>query len=84
MADYGTFVDQGRKPGKQPPISKIRQWLSIKGIPQKAAFPIAKKIGRYGIKPTPFFSITIQKHVKELEDKIAKLAIEGIEKEIKI
>ena len=59
MPEYGEFVDRGRKPGKMPPISSIQQWTQIKGIPQKAAFPIAKKIAKEGIKATPFFETSI-------------------------
>ena len=56
MPEYVEFVNRGRKPGKMPPISSIQQWTQIKGIPQKAAFPIAKKIAKEGIKATPFFA----------------------------
>lgn len=66
MVDYGQFVDKGRKPGKQPPISSISKWLAIKGIPQKFAFPIARKIGLKGIEPTPFFDSTISDKTREL------------------
>lgn len=66
MVDYGQFVDKGRKPGKQPPISSISKWLAIKGIPQRFAFPIARKIGLKGIAPTPFFDSTISSKTREL------------------
>lgn len=63
MADYGIFVEEGRKAGgKQPPISAITPWLSIKGIPREAAFPIARKIAKEGIPPTPFFNSTFQQY----------------------
>ncbi len=61
MADYGQFVESGRRPNsKQPPISAITPWLRVKGIPLQFAFPIARSIGKKGIKPTPFFNSTIQ------------------------
>lgn len=50
--DYFEQVNLGRKPGKQPPLSKIRQWTKLKGIDQRAAYPIARKIGKFGIAPT--------------------------------
>ena len=71
MLDYGIFVDQGRKPGKMPPISSIRPWLSIKGIDQKFAFPIAKKIGKKGIPATPFFGSTITSTQEILAEELA-------------
>lgn len=59
MADHGVFVDEGRKPGKMPPVDSIKEWTRLKGIPEKAAWPIARSIGRFGIKPTPFWHVTI-------------------------
>ena len=29
--DYGIFVEEGRGPGKMPPVSKILQWVKDKG-----------------------------------------------------
>lgn len=51
---YGKYVDQGRKPGKRPPVNDIRVWCKLKGIPESAAFPIAKKIGEKGFKGINF------------------------------
>jgi hypothetical protein len=50
--DYLSYVDAGRKPGKFPPIQAIEKWTKLKGIPQSAAFPIAKSIFKFGIEPT--------------------------------
>ena len=70
MPDYGNFVDKGRGPGKQPPISAIKPWLQIKGIPEKFAFPIARNIGKRGIKATPFFGTTIDSKIGELTNEL--------------
>jgi len=51
---YGKYVSEGRKPGKQPPLNVIEKWCQRKGIDKKAAFPIAKKIGKEGLEPTNF------------------------------
>lgn len=66
MADYGIYVDGGRRPGKMPPLSRIQEWTRIKGIPEKYAFPIAKNIGRYGISARPFFGSTIEEKMAQL------------------
>jgi len=66
MVDYGQFVDKGRRPGKQPPISAISNWARIKGISQNAVYPIARKIGRIGIAPTPFFGTSIEAGKEQL------------------
>jgi hypothetical protein len=59
--DYLTYVDQGRRPGKFPPIQAIQTWCKIKGIPQTAAFPIARNIFKFGIRPTNVIERTTKK-----------------------
>lgn len=53
---YAQYVELGRRPGKQPPVSAIERWCRYKGIEVKWAFPIARAIGQRGIEPTPIFS----------------------------
>lgn len=79
MEDYGQYVDKGRFPGKQPPISSIKKWLSIRGIQQKYAFPIAKKIGTYGIKATPFFESTIEKKQQDLINELSDAFVKDLD-----
>lgn len=50
--EYLKWVDEGRRPGKFPPISAISNWASLKGIDQRAVWPIARKIAIEGIEPT--------------------------------
>lgn len=80
--DYLTFVDKGRRKGKYPPIRDIKAWCRIKGIPQAAAFPIARDIFRFGIKPTNVIQKTntffLNKETKIIEKDFAKL----IEKQV--
>lgn len=48
-ADYGKFVNLGRNPSaKFPPMADIKTWMSLKGIPQEALWPIMVKIKRGG------------------------------------
>lgn len=55
--DYFKYVDEGRKPGKMPPIKPILKWVEMKGISigkysdKQTAFIIARSIGKKGIKP---------------------------------
>lgn len=79
MADYGQFVDSGRRPGKQPPISSIQPWLAIRGIPFSAAFPIARSIGLKGIPATPFFGISIERNRDRLVQELADAYAQDIE-----
>ncbi|ALM49337.1 hypothetical protein AMR72_10790 [Flavobacterium psychrophilum] len=55
--EHGEQLENGRKPGKQPPSEAIEQWLKDKGIANRLeknmtisslAFLIARKIGREG------------------------------------
>lgn len=75
--NYLEYVDKGRKPGSFPPISEIAKWTRIKGIPQSAAFPIAKSIFKFGIKPTNVINKTIKditssKFIFDIEKEVAK------------
>lgn len=71
MEDYGQYVNEGRKPGKFPPLNAIKKWLKIKGIDEDAAFPIAKHIEREGIEPTYFMLISNTKY-KNYQNKLEK------------
>jgi hypothetical protein len=62
---YGKFIDEGRRPGKMPPIKDIADWCKIKGIPQSAAFPIAKSIGEKGFKGIHFTRVIFGKEEKD-------------------
>lgn len=56
-APYFKYVDEGRKPGRMPPIKPIQKWADRRGIKfknmseQQTAFVIARSIGKKGIKP---------------------------------
>jgi hypothetical protein len=72
MLDYWEALDKGRKPGKQPPINKIKEWLTypnpraklgLKGVSNvniaevnSLAFLIARKIGEKGTEGNNFAS----------------------------
>ena len=83
---YGVYVDRGRKPNsKMPPVKKIREWVSIKGIRpinnmslDQTAFLIARSIGIRGIKASPFIDIFFN-NVDELNDLIEESAVEDME-----
>lgn len=60
LKDYWKYVEYGRKPGKQPPIEPLVDWIKIKRIipepingkipdTKQLAFMIARKIGRDGV-----------------------------------
>lgn len=53
--DYGKWVNYGRLPGKYAPVKAIEDWCRIKGISTSLAYPINRKIFKFGITPAPFF-----------------------------
>jgi hypothetical protein len=82
---YGKFVDKGRSLGGMPPVQDIRDWCRLKGIPESAAFPIAKKIAREGYKgihfTEPFYDdIKVIKDImgKEYKDYVIKALIKDV------
>jgi hypothetical protein len=81
---YIGAIDSGRKAGKQPPLKDILAWTKLKNIPEGAAYPIAKKIGRAGIKPRPFIKDVVAKNITtDTLDKIGKAYVKDTEIELK-
>lgn len=71
--DHMKYVEEGRYPygnydgasfsewiKRTPPIGPIRKWMNAKGIPTSDGndYKIARGIGKFGIKPKPYFSQT--------------------------
>ena len=86
LIDSFTFTDKGRRAGKMPPISAIKEWVEAKKIAGRAnskgvAFAISKTIAQKGTKkpPSNFFTDTMEKF---FEDRVPK-ATEQIAKEFK-
>ncbi len=67
---YYTYLDNGRKSGKFPPINAIRKWVAVKGIPQGAVWPIAQKIFQFGIPPR---NITLEAFRKMVTEDLPRL-----------
>lgn len=77
--NYYYYVENGRKPGKMPPPSKLEPWVKKKGLKfrdkrgrfithKSTAFLIARSIGKKGIKPKPFLFPAMMQHQNLLED----------------
>ena len=93
--DAGDYVEGGRRKGaKFPPISKMKQWIKIKGLAQwrnkkgryisrdAQAFLIARGISKNGIKPFPFFSSPFDQAMKSYEYILEEAIVQEIENDI--
>lgn len=56
MPPYWKWVDQGRKPGKRPPIKPIMEWIAHKGIPVRTS---AKQSGKSVLEASRSLAISI-------------------------
>ena len=47
MNDYGTFVDEGRRAGKMPPVEAIEKWWTKRGLPTPLKIQVKRGIKVY-------------------------------------
>lgn len=90
LEDYWKYVENGRKPGKWPPISAIEKWIEIKPVlprpmsngklptTQQLAFLISRKIGLEGIAPRPL----LQQSIEEVWDIMREYLEEALAKDV--
>lgn len=83
MEEYGEWVDKGRKAGKNPPFSPIREWVQQRRIQfrdnrgkfqtyEQTAWAIVGGIGRNGIEPSNFYSRPFNLGYQQLPAEIAE------------
>lgn len=77
-AEWIEYVFKGRAPGKMPPIDRIADWCSDRGISRSLAWVIAKNIADFGTKlwrerRNIFDEIITQEKVDAFIDSIAKI-----------
>jgi hypothetical protein len=68
---------------KMPPEKSILNWMKIKGIPKKYSYPIRRNIFKFGITPTNFFTLTVNRRQKQFEKGLEKAILKDIEDNIK-
>lgn len=85
LQEYWKYIEDGRKPGKFPPVQAIMNWILVKPIlpspdsegklqrlrPKSLAFLIGRKIKLKGIEPYPALKTTKEELRKLYYDKIA-------------
>lgn len=83
MEAYGEWVDKGRKAGKAPPYSAIREWVQQRRIQfrdnkgrfetyDKTAWAVTMGIKKNGIKPTNFYSRPFQLGFAKLPEEVVE------------
>jgi hypothetical protein len=68
---YAPYVELGARP-HFPPLAAIREWCRVRGIPERAAYPICLAIARRGLPERPFlypaFLQGMRDHVNKVRD----------------
>lgn len=92
LQDYWKYVEGGRRPGKFPPIDKIREWIRVKPVlprpmangklptENQLAFLISRSIAEKGIKPRPVLKESL--NTFQLAQKIGDQIINMLQEEI--
>lgn len=81
---YLMNVNDGRKPGKMPPIGKIESWVKAKPIKfpgrsvRETSFVIAKSIARLGVVPTRI----VDESIKTVLQNVDSIIQAGLSKDI--
>lgn len=70
---YAATFKGGTGGGFERFIKAIMAWVKRKGIDDKAAYPIALKILREGVRPQPFLYPAVKKHTPELQKDIQNI-----------
>lgn len=92
---YSGNVDLGRRPGKMPLVSKIREWMERKGVTSRdsktgrfmrkrdGAFVIAKKIADYGYDGIDYTGNAIRKFSNYIVDSLGEKYVEELNEMLK-
>ena len=94
LPDYWIYAEEGRGPGKMPPVDQIVKWIQFKKLvpstknggkvptTQQLAFAIAKSIAKNGTKGKHLLQQTIDETYNTLVDKLVDAITDQLEKEI--
>lgn len=96
IEDYWKWLENGRAPGKRPPMSAIEKWIANKRITpfpdssgkiptdRSLAYIIARSIGENGLPARGFFSKANDQTFEEYREDITIAATQDIERQIKV
>ena len=80
LPTYWRYIDEGRQPGKRPPIKPLLEWARLKGLPESYAWGAQKNIGKFGIAPTNFLDGLIDGIERHLDATLGDEVGEWLEK----
>lgn len=95
LQHYWKYIEDGRKPGKFPPVGAILQWISVKPIiprpddngkiptPNQLAFLIGRKIKEEGIEPFPALKTTQEELNRIYHDRLSAALANDIGKYVR-
>lgn len=70
---YAVVVHEGRRAGsRMPPLDPIKAWARRHGLPESAAFPIARKIARKGTKGRKYLAGPAKRNKPWVTRRVAK------------
>ena len=76
---YGPYVEFGTRP-HWPPLDAIRKWCQVRGIPESAAFLIARKISRVGTPERPWLYPAFLEGMKNHANRVRNAVQGGLQK----
>lgn len=81
-SSYAYYVEHGRSAGKRPPTEEILEWMTAKGIEAdaRAAYLIARKIGKDGIAGKHVFQKGIEKAEPQIQSSASTIIINKVDK----
>jgi HK97 gp10 family phage protein len=75
--EYAPYVEDGRGPGKMPPVEVIEAWAGRHGA-AGAGFQIARAIGQRGARPQPFLKPAYQANKGKIERELGQVTLRRI------
>jgi len=80
LPDYAIWVDKGRRPGKQPPLKVIVEWCKKYKKDPKAAYAIARNVGKKGLPATHFTNpmVNLNDLITKMKQEFKKATIEHV------
>lgn len=82
VSAHAKYVEEGRRPGRPPPVRALMGWAQRKLGDARLAYPVARAIGRRGIRPRPVLTRPdVQKGLRSVWEAGTKALLERVTNE---